>query len=188
MNDLQPSDASSDLIDENQAEIIPAELSDFRSLHPAHVLAERISGWFITAAIGIVGLIIWSGILFAKWPPTWQNWLWFFVFFSFVFGLGMHSHFMPKWEFARCRFRVDDQGIEIHRGVFWRSIINVPRSRIQHTDVHQGPLQRRFSLGSLIIYTAGTQHASVSIHGLLKTDALSYRNILTSQDDHHDSV
>ena len=188
MNEFPSAESSLSESGENDVPIVPAELSDFRSLHPKHVFLERVAGWFITAAIGIVGMIIWSGVLFAKWPPSWQNWLWFGVFFSFVFGLGAHSHLMPKWEYARCRFRVDAGGIEIHRGVFWRSIINVPRSRIQHTDVHQGPLQRRYGLGSLIIYTAGTQYASVSINGILKTDALSFRNILTSQDDHHDSV
>ena len=48
----------------------------------------------------------------------------------------------------------------------WRSITHVPRSRVQHTDVSQGPLERRYGLGTLIVYTAGTDHARVSLPGL----------------------
>jgi membrane protein YdbS with pleckstrin-like domain len=57
---------------------------------------------------------------------------------------------------------VDARGLEIRRGVFWRSVVNVPRSRVQHTDVSQGPLERSYGLGTLIVYTAGTDHAQVN--------------------------
>ena len=42
----------------------------------------------------------------------------------------------------------------------------MPRSRIQHTDVTQGPFERWLGLGTLVIYTAGTEHAAVPIEGL----------------------
>ena len=58
------------------------------------------------------------------------------------------------------------EGFEILRGVYWRTLTNVPRSRVQHTDVSQGPLERRFGLGTLVIYTAGTQHSQVTLPGL----------------------
>ena len=37
---------------------------------------------------------------------------------------------------------------------------------MQHTDVSQGPLERRFGLGTLIVYTAGTSHSKVNVSGL----------------------
>ena len=43
---------------------------------------------------------------------------------------------------------------------------NVPRSRVQHTDVSQGPLERNHGLGTLVVYTAGTDHAKVELGGL----------------------
>ena len=61
---------------------------------------------------------------------------------------------------------MDEAGLEIQRGVYWRATTNVPRSRIQHTDVSQGPLERRHGLGTLIVYTAGTQHSEVKLPGL----------------------
>ena len=45
-------------------------------------------------------------------------------------------------------------------------MIHVPRSRVQHTDVSQGPVERRFGLGTLVIYTAGTDYARVDLAGL----------------------
>ena len=48
----------------------------------------------------------------------------------------------------------------------WQTITNVPRSRVQHTDVSQGPIERRYGLGTLIVYTAGTDHSRVTLSGL----------------------
>ena len=73
---------------------------------------------------------------------------------------------------------VDDLGIEIRRGVFWRAVVNIPRSRVQHTDVSQGPLERRFGLGTLVVFTAGTDHAKVSLQGLEYDLALRIRQHL----------
>lgn len=76
----------------------------------------------------------------------------------------------------RCRLLVD--GLWLHRGVFWRSEIFVPRARIQHTDVQQGPIARRFDMACLKIYTAGTQHGEIVIDGLAHADALWLRDEL----------
>ena len=81
----------------------------------------------------------------------------------------------PARAYRHTSYRVDDQGIEIRRGVFWRAILNVPRSRVQHIDVSQGPLERRYGLGTLVIYTAGTDHAKVALGGLEHGRAMQLR-------------
>ena len=76
---------------------------------------------------------------------------------------------LQRWPAVAYRFasyRVDHAGIEIRQGVYWRTVTNVPRSRVQHTDVSQGPLERRFGLGTLVVYTAGTSHSKVNLSGL----------------------
>ena len=77
-----------------------------------------------------------------------------------------HLRRWPAIAYRHASYRVDALGIEIRRGVYWRAITNVPRSRVQHTDVSQGPLERRFDLGTLVIHTAGTTHARVTLEGL----------------------
>ena len=74
-----------------------------------------------------------------------------------------------RWPAARhrnLRYLVEEDGLRIRRGVFWRKVIWIPITRVQHTDVSQGPVQRKFDLGTLTIHTAGTAGASISLAGL----------------------
>lgn len=101
------------------------------------------------------------------------------LLWTVLVGLGAwHAFRWPARVFARTFYRVDGQGIEIRRGVYWRVVINVPKSRVQHIDVTQGPIERRFELGTLVIYTAGTDHAKVALAGLEHGRALAIREHL----------
>ena len=74
-----------------------------------------------------------------------------------------------KWPAARhkrLRYLVHEGGLRIRRGVLWRKVIWIPISRVQHTDFSQGPVQRRYSLATLTVHTAGTEGASISLAGL----------------------
>lgn len=84
----------------------------------------------------------------------------------------------PPTYYRHLRYGVDDTGIVIERGVFWRSRIALPRVRIQHTDVSQGPLQRRYGVGTLKLYTAGSRHTMIELTGLAHADALALRDAL----------
>ena len=90
---------------------------------------------------------------------------------------------MAEIAYRHASYKVDGQGIEIRRGVFWRTIINIPRSRVQHTDVSQGPLERTHELGTLVVYTAGTDHARVDLHGLAHARALRIREHLLPREE-----
>lgn len=92
----------------------------------------------------------------------------------------------PPREYARTRYRLDGDGLLIARGVFWRRITYVPRSRVQHTDVSQGPLERKYGLGTLIVYTAGTDHARVALDGLAWETAAALRDELRADRDRAD--
>ena len=89
-----------------------------------------------------------------------------------------HGQRWQAIDYRHTWYRVDEQGLEIRRGVFWRVVVNVPRSRVQHTDVSQGPLERRYGLGTLVVYTAGTDHAKVTLSGLDHAVALRIREHL----------
>jgi uncharacterized protein len=73
---------------------------------------------------------------------------------------------------------VDEQGIVIQRGIFWRSRIALPRVRVQHSDVSQGPLQRRFGVATLKLYTAGSRYTKIELPGLAHDEALALRDTL----------
>lgn len=148
-----------------------------RSLDPRHVTLGRISGWIFAGVIafGVFGVI---SILWAASAPPWVATLVTLLGAAVVLALGVLAHRWPAVEHRHASYRVDADGIEIRRGVFWRAVINVPRSRVQHTDVAQGPLERSFGLGTLVIYTAGTDHAKVDLAGLDHATALAIRDHL----------
>ena len=52
----------------------------------------------------------------------------------------------------------------------------VPFGRVQHIDVSEGPVERRFRLATLILHTAGTRSAAVSLPGLTREEAESMRD------------
>ena len=87
----------------------------------------------------------------------------------------------PVWEYNCTSWRLNETGLEIHHGVFWQHRISVPVARVQHADVSQGPLQRRFELGKLTVHTAGTQNASVELNGIAHDVAVDLRNRIVSQ-------
>jgi len=65
--------------------------------------------------------------------------------------------------------------LRVVRGLIFRSDTVVPFGRVQHIDVHQGPLERGYGLATLVLHTAGNHNASVSLPGLGHDDAMAMR-------------
>jgi membrane protein YdbS with pleckstrin-like domain len=95
---------------------------------------------------------------------------------AFLLGLFMRRYLAAYAARFRCRLLLD--GLWIERGVYWRRETFVPRARVQHTDVNQGPLARRFGIAELKVFTAGTQAAEIEVDGLAHADALALRDRL----------
>ena len=68
--------------------------------------------------------------------------------------------------------------LRVARGVIFRSDTVVPFGRVQHIDAHQGPIERAYGLGTLVLHTAGNHNASVSLPGLAHPDALAMREAI----------
>jgi uncharacterized protein len=134
-------------------------------LDPRLIPLQRIRGAIFVAVMAMPSLfgvgVLWigSGVLIAGLllVPLWA------VAIALV---AWQVYRWPAIAYRHASYRLDQEGFEIQRGVYWRTLTNVPRSRVQHTDVSQGPLERRFGLGTLVIYTAGTQHSQVTLPGL----------------------
>lgn len=154
-----------------------------RKLDPRVIPFDRLVGWITTlvlATVLLMGLFVsWVSGGLTGWPaivagPGWS---------VLVAGLAWHAYRWPELSYERTSYVLDEQGIEIRTGVFWRRIISVPRSRVQHIDVTQGPMQRSYELGTLVIFTAGTVHSSVSLAGLAHPTALALRDLLLPRVD-----
>jgi uncharacterized protein len=153
----------------------------FESLHPNAVWSMRLGGiigMVLPAAGATVALTLVGSTRFALSLP---------LLAALVAGVivvaGVLGWLWANAAFARTRYRLDATGLEIHRGVFWRSETRVPRTRVQHTDINRGPIDRRLGLATLKVYTAGTRMASVDLDGVAAGRALQLRDALLADAD-----
>ena len=89
----------------------------------------------------------------------------------------------PKWEYNNTLYSVSNAGLEIRRGIIWKQVVNVPRSRIQHMDVAQGPVARRYQIATIHVFTAGTEKNVVEIGGIRYETALKIRDFLVIEEN-----
>lgn len=78
------------------------------------------------------------------------------------------------WVVARYRvwvYQIREDAMYLERGVFRHVRSLVPYVRIQHVDTSRGPLERALGLSTLVVYTAGSRGADVSIPGLTPEEA-----------------
>ena len=61
---------------------------------------------------------------------------------------------------------VRSDSLYLSRGVFTRVRTVVPYVRVQHIDTTRGPLERLLGLSTLVVYTAGSRGADVTVPGL----------------------
>lgn len=163
------------------ADVVPSEnIADgqFRKLDPRFIQTERIGWWFFQAVIDfilVVVLVIWY---VAEQLLTWVTIPLLSACLAIVVLLFWLGQRLPRWTYEATTYAVSPLGMVIRRGIWWKHIIQVPRSRIQHTDVTQGPRARAYGIGKLIVYTAGTAHSSVELEGLTYETALRIRDFL----------
>lgn len=159
----------------------PDDVADGKdhSLDPRVIPMQRVAGG-IFAAIQSVALLVALivALLAGDDIDGWVRGLLPVAWLLLVVLSGLFAYRWPVLHYRHTSYRVDEVGIEIRTGVYWRVVINVPRSRVQHIDVSNGPIDRRYGLGTLVLYTAGTDHAKVELAGLEHGRALRIREHL----------
>ncbi len=157
-------------------------------LDPNWVLVSRLSGGITAVIFTAVSLI---GFLIAVFASSWRGpsvLLAFGGWLLFVAALGTWTQVGPALRYKRRRYRLNEMGLRIRRGLIWRAEISVPYSRIQHTDVSRGPIERWFGLSTLIVHTAGTENASIALDGLPAPRAYRIRDLLLIEVETDDAV
>ena len=121
----------------------------------------------LAALAVLVPLLIWAPLLWAALAlpllplSAWAAWRYAARFFE-----AYQARWLPK------------EGVVLNKGVWWRSEVWVPMARLQHLDVSQGPLDRRWGMASLSLHTAGTHDHKTRIHGLPQAQAHALREAL----------
>ncbi|MFH1821447.1 MAG: PH domain-containing protein [Methanobacteriota archaeon] len=82
---------------------------------------------------------------------------WAYLFIPLLVVLVVFS-FVAYWVGKYCAsisFLFTEDEVVVERGVWWRMKHVVPYARVMSVDVIQGPISRRFGLGSVNVHTAG---------------------------------
>ena len=72
----------------------------------------------------------------------------------------------PLISVPRRGYVVRDKDIVFKSGVIWRSVTAIPFNRVQHVETSNTPLDRKFGLANLQIFTAGGSGGDLKISGL----------------------
>ena len=144
------------------------EPDQLKPLDPAYVAVLRI-GAAISAAIPLIGALI---LETAQLTATGM----FIIPVAFL--AAWFVIFVPSRRYARWHYALGADRLRIVRGYLFYSDTVVPLGRIQHIDVHQGPIMRRYDLAKLTVHTAGNHNSSVSLPGLRHEDAVEMREAI----------
>lgn len=94
----------------------------------------------------------------------------------------------PGLRYRAWRFALRDRDVYLRRGVLFRTTSIVPHARIQHVDTRHGPIDRWLGLARVVVFTAGTQGAIITIPALAADEAEEIRDRLAAQSGVGDAV
>lgn len=153
----------------------------WKSVRPESITVHRIGAVIRLLILGGIAMVLVTlGLLFG-WFTGWWRWGVGGAGAGLILWLLWLTIWYPTLWYRNLRYRITGGGVEIRRGVWWRHIANVPHSRVQHTDVTQGPIDRYFGLGTLLIHTAGTHNHTIDLSGLGHDRAMVIRNFLLEE-------
>ncbi|MBD8497850.1 PH domain-containing protein [Paenibacillus arenosi] len=141
-----------------------------RENQPMRMLHEKMLDVFRWRSIFSTSLILLGAIVYFVCAYMWSWLLWpaitacigavlLFVLYVFIW---------PRLEYQYFSFVVHEEEMEIKQGVWFRSHVLIPMTKVQHVETETGPLLRKFGLASTMIVTAAGTH---KISGLLQKEA-----------------
>jgi len=104
--------------------------------------------------------------------------VWLFLFLFSLWHTYMDFHLQG--------FAIRERDLTYRSGVFFRSTTVIPYNRIQHAEVKQGPIERRFGLQRLEIYSAGGAGSDLDIPGLPGSRADQLRDYIIEKVGKHE--
>lgn len=171
INPVQPSPGAGDTVH--------AAAIDWRPLPPRGALLAALGGAMTGIPLGFaVFFIVRATDLVSPWLAAPLAALLVAALFAWI---GVKRHRRTLW-------KLDDEGFAVRRGHWWRNETLIPISRVQHLDLKRGPLERGLKLATLVVHTAGTRMAALSLSGLDTVDAERLRDTLARQLDHDDAL
>lgn len=147
------------------AEIAPenlpaADAVEWRKLDPRFAVRLQV-GALLNVAVITAGLLVlhFLRLRLALDVPMWLAWI------ALVFAAAGFLAW-PPISVSKKAWALRERDIVYRSGVVWRTTTAVPFNRIQHVETESTPLDRRFGLASLQVFTAGSAAGDLKIQGL----------------------
>lgn len=109
---------------------------------------EELIWWVIAVPVvvgAVVGISMWRDIF----------WLWPALISLAMFTLAVGSTLLtPRLRYRQWRYEIRENEVDLKYGLLTHTRQLIPMARIQHVDTKRGPLQRRFGLASVVLFTA----------------------------------
>ncbi|MFZ6025518.1 MAG: PH domain-containing protein [Bacteroidota bacterium] len=147
----------------------------FKPIHPDYLKVLRIN-W------GIVFLLI-AGIIVTIFTLTkkLQNPLAISIVSGIYLLLVLFTVIIGTGSFRRKQYAIREKDILYKTGWIFQNLHMVPFNRLQHCVVNMGPIERRFGLATLSLYTAASEGKDITIHGLPQTEAEQLKELIIQQ-------
>ena len=155
----------------------PASASTESSLERLHPRVRLV--WAGGAAL-VGALVLLAGWLVDRFAPALLSWLGpggvVVLALAVVVGVLGVLHAVARYRIWR--FQLQEDALYLERGVITRVETAVPYVRVQHIDTQRGPVDRLAGLSSVVVYTAGSRGADVTVPGLAPDRARQLRDRL----------
>lgn len=90
-------------------------------------------------------------------------------------------YWLQEKSFTTRAYAIREKDVIYRSGWIIQSTHTCPFNRIQHSAVTIGPLERKFGLASLVLYTAGSDEADLRIRGLQEATAWTLKEWITQK-------
>jgi membrane protein YdbS with pleckstrin-like domain len=159
-----------------QPESLPrAEAIPFTALSPDYRKVLRLE-WVIFIVIFLLAI----ALLFFIVKPLQQPLSMAIAATAWLLLAGAWYLLMEK-SLASKGYAIRDKDVIYRSGWLIQTTHTCPFNRIQHSTVTMGPLERKFGLARLVLFTAGSSAADMSIPGLTESGAQSLKEWITKK-------
>ena len=131
---------------------------EWGKLHPRFVRRIQVQNGLVALA-PIAGATVFSILLHTFLIQTVLLWV-------LASGFAVLLITWPTISVPRRGYVVRDKDIVFRSGVVFRSVTAIPYNRIQHVETSSTPLDRKFGIAALQLFTAGGSGGDLKIHGL----------------------
>lgn len=146
-----------------------------KPIHPDYLKVLRIN-WALLYAVILAGIV--TVFLLSK---KLQN----PIAISIAGGMYLLAMFMTviigTGACKRKQYAVREKDILYKTGWIFQHMHMVPYNRLQHCVVNMGPVERKYGLASLSLYTAASEGKDITIHGLPQAEAEQLKELVVQQ-------